>query len=64
MVGWSRRNAESRARRARWWASLTEEEKRRVRVREAESDRKFFLFCKFFFPAMLLLLLLTIWKSY
>lgn len=27
MVGWSRRNAEDRERRARWWASLSDEER-------------------------------------
>lgn len=39
MVGWSRRNAEASARRARWWATLTEEERAAVRAREAASDR-------------------------
>lgn len=40
MVGWSRRNSESRRRRARWWASLTPEQRQRVSEREAEFDKK------------------------
>lgn len=40
MVGWSRRNSESSARRQRWWNSLTPEQKERARAREREFDRK------------------------
>ncbi len=39
MVGWSRRSAESRERRRRWWASLSDEEKFAILRREAKVDR-------------------------
>jgi hypothetical protein len=41
MVGWSRRNAESRARRRRWWNSLSEDEKDVQRVGESKLDLAF-----------------------
>jgi hypothetical protein len=41
MVGWSRRNTESRRRRARWWASLSEDEKDAERVGESKVDLAF-----------------------
>lgn len=42
MVGWSRRNREASERRSRYLASLTEEQRKNLMIREAESDRKFF----------------------
>lgn len=41
MVGWSRRNAESRRRRQRWWASLSEDEKDAHRVGESKFEMAF-----------------------
>ena len=43
MVGWSRRNKESAERRARWWASLTEEEREmETFVHEVQMPRETF----------------------
>lgn len=39
MVGWSRRNRESSERRRRWWNSLTPEQRKAAKIREAEFDR-------------------------
>lgn len=56
MVGWSRRNSESRKRFNRWWATLTPEQKAAYERREAETDRKFFRFCWFFFPIAIMVM--------
>jgi hypothetical protein len=39
MVGWTHRNTESNQRRARWWASLSEEEKKVALAEQAKDDR-------------------------
>lgn len=56
MVGWSRRNRESRERQAAWWATLSEEEKTEYRRHQAEVDRKFNIVF-----AGILMLSLTLW---
>lgn len=60
MIGWSRRSREDSERRARWWATLTEEQKRRYNERQAEVDRKFFMFAKVVLPILLVILAWTI----
>jgi hypothetical protein len=59
MIGWSSRNSRYREHRARWWASLTEDQKALERRRSAEEDRWFFgtLFCQW--AALFLLSLLV-----
>jgi hypothetical protein len=60
MVGWSRRNREASERRARWWATLSDEEKAEYNRRAAEQDERFFAFCRVFFPVMIGTLLLIV----
>ena len=55
MVGWSRRNAESRERRARWWASLSDEEREmHAFLSEVNGPRDAFLIFKVFMIATVL----------
>lgn len=40
MVGWSRRNTESKRRKDQWFASLSEDEKEAYLTAEAERERR------------------------
>jgi hypothetical protein len=49
MVGWSRRNAENRERRNRWWASLSDDEREMYAfLSEVNGPRDAFLIFKTF----------------
>lgn len=63
MVGWSRRSRESDERRARWWASLTNEEREMATfLSEVNEPRDAFLLFKVFVIMWFVIALVALFK--